>query len=110
MRVHLVAAAAMFLACVPAGPSRAQAPIVLKFNHVVAPETPKGKAALKFQELAAKFTNNRVKVEVYPGGTLYKDDQELEALQRGDVQMAAPTSANLSMFGLEQFDIFDLPF
>ncbi len=34
------------------GAALAQAPIVIKFSHVVAPDTPKGRGADKFKELA----------------------------------------------------------
>jgi C4-dicarboxylate-binding protein DctP len=65
------------------------APIVIKFSHVVAPDTPKGKGADKFKELAEKYTNGKVKIEVYPNSQLYKDKEEVEALQLGAVQMLA---------------------
>ena len=67
--------------------AQAQQPIVIKFSHVVSPDAPKGKAALVFKELAEKYTNGRVKVEVYPNSSLYKDKEELEALQLGSVQI-----------------------
>ncbi|MGN6702060.1 MAG: C4-dicarboxylate ABC transporter, partial [Burkholderiaceae bacterium] len=69
----------------------AQSPIIIKFSHVVARDTPKGKAADRFAELADKMTHGRVKVEVYPNSTLYKDKEEMEALQLGAVQMLAPS-------------------
>ncbi|HYN38994.1 MAG TPA: C4-dicarboxylate ABC transporter, partial [Rhodospirillales bacterium] len=53
-------------------------PIVIKFSHVVAVDTPKGQAAERFRDLAAKYTNGQVKVEVYPNSQLYKDKEELE--------------------------------
>ncbi|HEY2249227.1 MAG TPA: C4-dicarboxylate ABC transporter, partial [Bradyrhizobium sp.] len=53
-------------------------PIVIKFSHVVANDTPKGKGSLKFKELAEKYTNGKVKVEVYPNSSLYKDKEEIE--------------------------------
>src|ERR1700674_5470133 len=71
-------------------PASAQAPIVIKFSHVVAIDAPKGKASEKFKELAEKYTSGKVKVEVYPNSSLYKDKEELEALQLGAVQMLAP--------------------
>src|SRR6185312_15249496 len=73
--------------------AKAEDPIVLKFSHVVAPNTPKGKGADKFKELAEKYTKGKVKVEVYPNSSLYKDKEELEALQLGAVQMLAPSMA-----------------
>ncbi len=88
----------------------AQAPIVIKFSHVVANDTPKGKGALRFQELAEKATKGRVKVEVYPNSTLYKDKEEMEALQLGAVQMLAPSLAKFGPLGVKEFEVFDLPF
>src|SRR5437764_8663177 len=91
-------------------PARAQSPIVIKFSHVVAPNTPKGKGSLKFQELAEKYTNGKVKVEVYPNSQLYKDNEELQALQLGSVQMLAPSLAKFGPLGVKEFEVFDLPY
>lgn len=91
-------------------PARAQAPIVIKFSHVVAPDTPKGQAAERFKQLAEKSTNGRVKVELYPNSQLYKDKDELEALQLGAVQMLAPSLAKFAPLGVREFEAFDLPY
>jgi Bacterial extracellular solute-binding protein, family 7 len=88
----LILAAASAAALAVAGPASAQSPIVIKFSHVVATNTPKGLAAEKFKELAEKYTDGKVKVEVYPNSQLYKDKEELEALQLGAVQMLAPSN------------------
>lgn len=88
----------------------AQQPIVIKFSHVVTDDTPKGKGALKFKELAEKYTNGRVKVEVYPNSTLYKDKEELDALNSGSVQMLAPSTAKFRPIGVPEFEALDLPF
>jgi C4-dicarboxylate-binding protein DctP len=101
------AAAAIFVAPVAA---TAQAPIVIKFSHVVAANTPKGKAADKFKELAEQYTNGKVKVEIYPNSTLYKDKEELEALQLGAVQMLAPSNSKFGPIGIKEFEVFDLPY
>ncbi|MGN6701909.1 MAG: DctP family TRAP transporter solute-binding subunit, partial [Burkholderiaceae bacterium] len=85
-------------------------PIVIKFSHVVAPDTPKGKAAEYFKKLAEERTNGRVKVEVYPNSTLYKDKEEMEALQLGSVQVLAPLSSKLTSMGMNEFQVFDLPY
>lgn len=90
--------------------AQAQAPIVIKFSHVVAPDTPKGKGAQRFKELAEQRTNGRVKVEVYPNSQLYKDKEEMEALQLGSVQMLAPSLAKFGPLGAKEFEVFDLPF
>jgi len=92
------------------GPAAAQAPIVIKFSHVVAPDTPKGKGSLKFKALAEQYTNGKVKVEVYPNSQLYKDNEELQALQLGAVQMLAPSLAKFGPLGVKEFEVFDLPF
>src|SRR5574343_1161236 len=88
----------------------AQAPIVIKFSHVVATDTPKGQAAERFKQLAEKATNGRVKIEVYPNSQLYKDKEELEALQLGAVQMLAPSLAKFGPLGVKEFEVFDLPY
>jgi C4-dicarboxylate-binding protein DctP len=93
------------------GPATAaDTPIVIKFSHVVAADTPKGKAADKFKELAEKYTSGKVKVEVYPNSTLYKDKEELEALQLGAVQMLAPSNSKFGPIGIKEFEVFDLPY
>lgn len=106
MKRAAILAAALIAA---AGPATG-APIVLKFSHVVAPDTPKGKAAERFRELAEKYTAGAVKVEVYPNSQLFKDREELEALQRGAVQMLAPSVSKFGPLGVREFEIFDLPY
>lgn len=90
--------------------AQAEAPIVIKFSHVVASETPKGKAAERFKELAEKATKGRVRVEVYPNSQLYNDKEEMEALQLGAAQMLAPSLAKFSQLGVREFEVFDLPY
>jgi C4-dicarboxylate-binding protein DctP len=102
--------AAAALAASGFGTARAQAPIVIKFSHVVAPDTPKGKGATRFKELAEQRTNGKVKVEVYPNSQLYKDKEEMEALQLGSVQMLAPSLSKFGPLGAKEFEVFDLPF
>ena len=102
----LIGAAGLTLAA----PSFADGPIVIKFSHVVAADTPKGAAALRFKQLAEERTKGRVKVEVYPNSTLYKDKEELEALQLGAVQMLAPSLAKFGPLGVKEFEVFDLPY
>src|ERR1700729_1247862 len=85
-------------------------PLVLKFSHVVSPDAPKGKAALLFKQLAEKYTDGKVTVEVYPNSSLYKDKEELEALQLGSVQLLAPSISKFGPLGVKEFDGFDLPF
>ncbi|MES2932220.1 MAG: TRAP transporter substrate-binding protein [Pseudomonadota bacterium] len=88
----------------------AETPIVIKFSHVVASDTPKGRAAERFKELGEKATNGRVKIELYPNSQLYKDKEEVEALQLGAVQMLAPSLAKFRPLGVKEFEVFDLPY
>jgi C4-dicarboxylate-binding protein DctP len=98
------------VAAVLAMPALAQQPIVIKFSHVVTVNTPKGKGAEQFKKLAEERTQGRVKVEVYPNSTLYKDGEELEALQLGAVQMLAPSLAKFGPLGVREYEVFDLPY
>ena len=102
--------AVALVAAIPLTGAFAQAPIVIKFSHVVAQSTPKGKGAEKFKQLAEERTKGRVKVEVYANSTLYKDNEEVDALQLGAVQMLAPSLAKFGPLGLREFEVFDLPY
>lgn len=90
--------------------AQASEPVIIRFSHVVAPNTPKGKAADYFKRLAEERTNGRVRVEVYPNSQLYKDREEMEALQLGAVQMLAPSLSKFGPLGVRQFELFDLPY
>jgi C4-dicarboxylate-binding protein DctP len=90
--------------------SAVAAPIVIKFSHVVAQNTPKGQAADYFKKLAEERTHGKVKIEVYPNSQLYKDKEEMEALQLGAVQMLAPSLAKFAPLGVKEFEVFDLPY
>lgn len=83
--------------------------ITIRFSHVVAENTPKGLAAQKFAELVSEKTNGQVKVEIYQNGILYSDGAEYDALQRGDIEMIAPSFSNL-IDSVPQWKVLDLPF
>lgn len=87
----------------------ANEPIVIKFSHVVANETPKGQGALMFQKLVEERLAGKVKVEVYPNSSLYGDGKEMEALLLNNVQMLAPSLAKFDKY-TKKIQIFDLPF
>src|SRR5258708_20508542 len=98
------------VAAIPFVPAFAQAPIVIKFSHVVAQGTPKGKGAEYFKKIAEERTKGKVKVEVYANSTLYKDNEEADALQLGAGQMLAPSLAQFGPLGVREFEVFDLPY
>ncbi|NLI13739.1 DctP family TRAP transporter solute-binding subunit [Pelotomaculum propionicicum] len=83
--------------------------IVIKFSHVVAENTPKGLAAERYAALVKERTRGRVEVQVFPNSTLYKDGEEIQALQSGAVQMIAPATSKLAG-EFPQWQIFDLPY
>ncbi|MEO8740493.1 MAG: TRAP transporter substrate-binding protein [Casimicrobiaceae bacterium] len=103
--IALVAAATLAFA----GSAIAQQPIVIKFSHVVAENTPKGQGALKFKELVEKKLPGKVQVQVFPSSQLFGDAKELEALLLGDVQIIAPSLSKFDRY-TKQLQVFDLPF
>ena len=109
MRTFAIAASIAVLALGLTGPASAQSPIIIKFSHVVATDTPKGKASEKFKELAEKYTGGKVKIEVYPNSQLFKDKEEMDALQLGSVQLLAPSTAKFAPLGAKEFEALDLP-
>ncbi|MDQ2823353.1 MAG: DctP family TRAP transporter solute-binding subunit [Pseudomonadota bacterium] len=114
MRITFLAAALAAVASLGAhaqtAPAAAPAPIVIKFSHVVAIDTPKGQAAERFKAKAEKLTKGRVRIEVYPNSALYKDKEEMDALLEGKVQMLAPSLAKFSPLGIKEFEVFDVPY
>ena len=108
--MKLTALAAALVAGALSFGAYAQQPIVIKFSHVVATDTPKGQAAEFFAKRAGELTKGKVKVEVYANSTLYKDKEEMEALQLGAVQMLAPSLAKFGPLGVKEFEVFDLPY
>jgi len=88
----------------------ADGPIVIKFSHVVAVETPKARAPKNSRNSPKNIPVGASKIEVYPNSTLYKDKEEVEALQLGAVQMLAPSMAKFGPLGAKEFEVFDLPY
>jgi C4-dicarboxylate-binding protein DctP len=92
------------------GDGWAAGPIVVRFSHVVAVDTPKGQAAEYVKRRVAELTGGRVRVDVFPNGTGYKDHEEIQALQLGAVELLAPSLSKFGQLGLKEFEAFDLPF
>lgn len=84
--------------------------VLVRFSHVVAQDTPKGLMAKRFKELVEQRAGGRIRVEVYPDSQLYGDDDEMEALRLGAVEMLAPSLSKFGNFGVPEFEVFDLPF
>ena len=108
--ITTIAAAALLPGQAGAQPAEQSGPIVIKFSHVTTADTPKGKGADRFKQLVEERSGGKVKVEVYPNSTLYKDKEEIEALQLGSVQMLAPALSKFGPLGVREFEVFDLPF
>jgi C4-dicarboxylate-binding protein DctP len=104
-----IAAGSLLLASTPLLAASDNGPIVIKFAHVVADNTPKGQGALLFKKLAEERLGDKVSVEVYPNSTLYGDANELEALINNEVQLLAPSLAKFEAY-TKQLQVFDLPF
>jgi len=106
---HLFAAVGLATALVFSAAAFADDPIVIKFSHVVAPDTPKGQGAQKFEEVAEKLLPGKVDVQVFPNSQLYGDGKEMQALLLGDVQIIAPSLSKFDRY-TKKLQLFDLPF
>jgi C4-dicarboxylate-binding protein DctP len=84
-------------------------PVVIKFSHVVAVDTPKGQAAEYFKKLVEERSKGQIKVEVYPNSSLFDDENVMTPLMTNAVQMAAPAFSKFTKFA-PQLQIVDLPF
>ncbi len=90
-------------------PSMAKKPIKIRFSHVVSVNTPKGWAANEFASRVNKALKGRYKVVVFPSAQLYGDNQAIEALSAGFIEMAAPSSAKF-VGSVPALQLFDMPF
>ncbi|RYH06706.1 TRAP transporter substrate-binding protein [Tropicimonas sp. IMCC6043] len=110
---HLTATATALALVMSAGAALASCEdgeIVIKFSHVTNTDKhPKGIAASLLADRVNEEMNGVACMEVYPNSTLYNDDQVLEAMLQGDVQIAAPSLSKFEKF-TKKFRIFDLPF
>ena len=107
--MNKVLALIYYAAVLAYGPAQAKGPIIIKFPHVVSDKSPKGLAALKFKQRAEELLAGKVEVQVYPNSQLMGDDESLEALATGNIQMIA---LSLSKFDrlTKKLQLFDLPF
>ena len=101
--VALVTAATMHAAL-------ADSPLVIRFSHVVAPDSPKGQAAQKFAQLVSERTAGGVRVDLFANSQLYGDQDEISALLMGGVEILAPSLTKLKVLHVPEFEVFDLPF
>ena len=102
----MICALALLMGC---GKQSADGPILIKFPHVTAPATPKGQAAERFKQVVEERLAGRVMVEVYPSAQLMSDDDSLDGLAFGEVQMIAISLSKLDRL-TNKFQLFDLPF
>lgn len=83
--------------------------ITIHLSHVVAENTPKGQVANKFAELVEEKTAGKVKVHVYANASLFNDENEFRALQKGDVEMIVPTFSKMTTY-VPSWQVLDLPY
>jgi C4-dicarboxylate-binding protein DctP len=108
--MRFITASIAFAALLMATPAvDAASPIIIKFSHVVAENTPKGQMANKFKEIVEQKLPGKVEVEVFPNSQLFSDDKVLEAMLLGDVQLAAPSLSKFDNY-TKKVQVFDLPF
>lgn len=86
------------------------AELVIRFSHVVAQDTPKGQMVQRLGELVAQRSGGRMRVDISPDSQLYGDEDEMEALKLGAVEMLAPSLSKFGNVGLPEFEVFDLPY
>lgn len=83
--------------------------IIIRFSHVVGEDTPKGIAARRFAQLVKEKSQGKIEVQVFANGSLYRDGEEWDALQKGNIQMIAPALSKMTS-KIPELQIFDLPF
>lgn len=109
-RQWLHAAACTAASALPWAGHAAAGGSTIRLSHVVAPDTPKGMTLERFRTLVEERTGQRIRVRIYPQGELYGDQDEMQALQLGAIDMVAPSLSKFGPIGFPEFELFDLPF
>lgn len=108
-RCICLASALVLCLALSAPPLMAKKPFKIRFSHVVSENTPKGWAANEFAERVNEALKGKVEVKVFPNAQLYGDNQAIEALSAGFIEMAAPSSAKF-VGSVPALQLFDMPF
>ena len=111
MKTLLIKSTLAFAACALVGVAAAQdvKPRTIKF----ATQNPKGHPIVmgmeKFAEIVGQKSGGKIKVQMFPGGTLGGDAQNVSALQGGTLEMVVMNSGILAA-QVKEFAVFDFPF
>lgn len=84
-------------------------PTVVRFSHVVSPESPKGKAIQYFKKELERLTAGDMTVQIHPSGILFNDTAAIRAVQKNIIQMAAPSFSKFTGL-IDDFQVFDIPY
>lgn len=82
---------------------------VIKAGHAVSTDHYGHKTFLKFKEIVEKNSDGKITVEIYPNGQVGGEREMIEAIQLGNLTMAAPSSSPVVPFAKEM-TIFDAPY
>ena len=77
-----------------AAASETEKQYVIKLAHGVTTTDPLQPAAEKFKELAESYTNGRVRVELYPNGQLGDEQEIVQSLRSGAIEMGIVYTGN----------------
>lgn len=88
----------------------AQQPIAIRFSHNSTVDSPKGRAVEFFKMRAESLTKGRVRIDIYPNAQAFTDAEEFAGLQRGDVELLAPSLSRFTTLGATEFEVFDVPY
>lgn len=84
---------------------------VLKYAHFqpARDDQPKHRAALAFKDYVEKNTNGKIKVQIYPAGQFGKDQETMEALRLGTLEMAVAHDGAIATI-YKPINVLGIPF
>ena len=83
--------------------------VTLKIGHVEPEDRSTHKALLNFKKNVEERSKGRLKIEIYPNGSLGGDVQLTEAVATGSLDMALPSTSVLTTYS-DEFGILDMPY
>jgi TRAP-type transport system periplasmic protein len=83
--------------------------VTILLAHTIQPTDPIGQAAEKFKELAEKNSNGSITVQVHPNNELGGENQILEQLKQGSLQMTVTAAGTLGNL-VPDISVLDAPY
>ncbi|PIE67534.1 MAG: C4-dicarboxylate ABC transporter [Deltaproteobacteria bacterium] len=108
-KLGIIAFTLCIIAMATFGGTAESKPVVLKISHVESTKDTLQQTGLMFEKYVEKNTKGSIDVQLYPNSELANDVESVEGCIYGTIQMALPSTAQISNYQAS-YGILDMPF